>query len=62
LFKRDKVYKEKTVIYNYKNTLVINKNFELLATLDIVEETILMRNKLYFFGARVLNILDLDDL
>ena len=41
---------------------VINKNFELLATLDIVEETILMRNKLYFFGARVLNILDLDDL
>ena len=62
LFKRDKVYKEKTVIYNYNNTLVINKNFELLATLDIVEETILMRNKLYFFGARILNILDLDDL
>lgn len=62
LFKRDKIYKDKTVIFNYKNTFVINKNFELLAALDIVEETILMRNKLYFFGGRILNILDLDNL
>ena len=62
LFKRDKIYKDKTVIYNFKNTFVINKNFELLATLNLVEQSILMRNKLYFFGGRILNILDLDNL
>ena len=62
LFKRDKIYKDKTVIYNFKNTFVINKNFELLATLNLVEQSILMRNKLYFFGGRILNILVLDNL
>jgi outer membrane protein assembly factor BamB len=62
LFKREKVYKDKTVIFNFKNTLVINKNFELLATLNIVNESILMRNKMYFFGERILTILDMDDL
>ncbi len=62
LFKRDKVYKDKTVIFNYKNTYVINKNFELLATLNLVEQSIVMKNKIYFFGGRLLNIVDLDDL
>ncbi|MEI8136834.1 MAG: hypothetical protein WCH21_05860 [Bacteroidota bacterium] len=62
LFKRDKIYKDKTVIYNFKNTFIINKNFELLATLNVVEQSILMRNKLYFLGGRIINILDLDNL
>lgn len=62
LFKRDKVYKDKTVIFNFKNTYVINKNFELLATLNLVEQSIVMKNKIYFFGGRLLNIVDLDDL
>ncbi|MEO6302063.1 MAG: hypothetical protein ABIP51_02715, partial [Bacteroidia bacterium] len=62
LFKMEKVYKGKTVISNFKNTFVINKNFELLATLNIVEQSIIMRNKIYFFGGRILNIVDLDDL
>ncbi len=62
LFKRDKVYKDKTVIYNFKKTYVINKNFELLATLDLVEKSILMKNKIYFFGGKLMNILNLDEL
>ncbi len=62
LFKRDKIYKDKTVIFNFKNTYVINKNFELLATFNLVEQSIVMKNKIYFFGGRLLNIVDLDDL
>ncbi len=62
LFKMDKVYKDKTVISNFKNTFVINKNFELLATLNIVEPSIMMRNKIYFLGGRILTILNLEDL
>lgn len=62
LFKRDKVYKDKTVIFNFKDTYVINKNFELLATFNLVERSIVMKNKIYFFGGRLLNIVDLDDL
>ncbi|MBA3681558.1 MAG: hypothetical protein H0W73_10400 [Bacteroidetes bacterium] len=62
LFKMDKTYKDKTVIYNYKKTFVINKNFELLATLDLVEQSIIMKNKIYFFGGKLMNILDLDEL
>jgi len=62
LFKKDKVYKDKTVIYNFKKTFVINKNFELLATLELVERSIVMKNKIYFFGGKLLNILDLDEL
>ncbi|MDO9001762.1 MAG: hypothetical protein Q7W45_18490 [Bacteroidota bacterium] len=62
LFKRDKVFKGKTVIFNYKKTYVINKNFELLATINLVEKSILMGNKLYFLGGNILSILDLNDL
>ncbi|MBL7920095.1 MAG: hypothetical protein JNJ40_07250 [Bacteroidia bacterium] len=62
LFKMDKVYKDKTVIYNFKKTYVINKNFELLATLDLAEQSIIMKNKIYFFGGKEMSILDLDEL
>ena len=62
LFKLDKKYKDKTILYNEQKTLITNSTFELLFTINLADKNIILNNKMYFMSNYKIFMLDLDDL
>ncbi len=62
LFKLDKKYKDKTILYNEQKTLITNNLFELLFTINLSDKNIILNNKMYFMSNYKIFVLNLDDL
>jgi len=62
LFKLDKKYKDKTILYNDQKTLITNSIFELLFTINLSDKNIILNNKMFFMSNYKIFMLDLDDL
>jgi hypothetical protein len=62
LFKLDKKYKNRTILYNDQKTLITNSTFELLFTINLAEKNVILNNKIFFMGKSKIYELDLDDL
>lgn len=62
LFRLDKKYKDKTILYNEQKTLITNSIFELLFTINLADKNIILNNKMYFMSNYKIFMLDLDDL
>lgn len=62
LFRLDKKYKDKTILYNDQKTLITNSNFELLFTINLSDKNVILNNKMFFMGVSRIYLLNLDDL
>ncbi|PBQ33345.1 hypothetical protein CNR22_16690 [Sphingobacteriaceae bacterium] len=62
LFKLDKKYQDKTVLYNEQKTLITNSLFELLFTINLSDKNVILNNKMYFMSNYKIFMLNLDDL
>ncbi|WP_317896616.1 hypothetical protein [Aurantibacillus circumpalustris] len=62
LFKLDKKYKGKTILYNDQKTLITNNLFELLFTINLPDKNVILNNKMFFMSDYRIYMLNLDDL
>lgn len=62
LFKLDKKFKDKTILYNDQKTLITNSTFELLFTINLPDRNIILNNKMFFMSSTKIYLLNLDDL
>ncbi len=62
LYKFDKKYQDKTILSNMENTIVTSVNFELLYTINLTLQNIIMNDKMYLIGHNHIHVLDLKEL
>lgn len=62
LFRLDKKYKGKTILYNDQKTLITNNLFELLFTINLSEKNVIVNDKMFFMNANKIFELNFRDL
>jgi hypothetical protein len=62
LYKLDKKYQNRTILHNDEKTLITNSNFELLFTINLADENIIVNNKMYFLANHKIHMIAMSDL